>query len=223
LGSTAKLLDTVPWVRRGNRYESERGRANQAGEIRGIRGRAGKGRLKREVLNHGAVLGEVVVDAVAGADHGFLERFPGNADARGKIVAVGLQKGWIGGDGECPEPGGSTAPAGTTGTAAANPGPTCKLQYDLEPRCRGRCTRSADRDSARVLKECANRPGQKSRRSWRENCRKWCRTARMFAEDSQGGSPQNRSRIRHRLRAARCVLRGGKACKDETASAFLAE
>src|SRR5579884_2790048 len=52
-------------------------------DIGGVRRGLGEGRLEREVLNHDAVLREVVVDAVARANDGTGERTPGDADARG--------------------------------------------------------------------------------------------------------------------------------------------
>src|SRR5437588_801394 len=62
--------------------------ANETVDIRGVRRGVSKGRLKREVLDHGAVLRQVVVDSIARPHHRLLMWFPGNPDARREIVAV---------------------------------------------------------------------------------------------------------------------------------------
>src|SRR5712664_28083 len=68
--------------------EFQRARAYETVNIRGIRRGVRKRRLKREVLDHGAVLRQVVVDPVARPHHHLLLRFPGNPDAWREIVAL---------------------------------------------------------------------------------------------------------------------------------------
>ena len=65
----------------------------EAREVRCIRLSVGERRLKRKVLYHRAVLCEVVIDAVAGTQHHFLFRLPGDAHARREIVAVRPDQG----------------------------------------------------------------------------------------------------------------------------------
>src|SRR5215813_851418 len=47
-------------------------------------------RLKCQLLHHGSVLREVVIDSIAGANHRVLKRLPCHTDARSKIIAIGL-------------------------------------------------------------------------------------------------------------------------------------
>ena len=54
----------------------------------------GEGRLEGEFLGNGLKGAGVVVDAVAGANHHFVPGLPSDADARGKVVAVGMDQGW---------------------------------------------------------------------------------------------------------------------------------
>ena len=72
------------------------GRDRRKAVLQGQRGRRivdigcgdGERRLEGEILNDGGVLREIVIDAVARADHGLLQWTPGDADARSVIVAV---------------------------------------------------------------------------------------------------------------------------------------
>ena len=51
-----------------------------------------EGRLESEILNHDSVLGKIVIDAITGADDGFLNGLPGDADAWCEIVVVGVDQ-----------------------------------------------------------------------------------------------------------------------------------
>ena len=71
----------------GKSERRARGKARNACNVcRGV----GKRRLEGKILNHDSVLGEVVIDAVTGADDGFLNGLPGDADAWSEIVVVGV-------------------------------------------------------------------------------------------------------------------------------------
>ena len=84
MGSTAKLLVTEPGAIAGKPFVKVSGAAATGDVGGGDR----KGRLESEILNDVGVLREIVVDAVAGAHHGLLQRTPGDADARSVVVAV---------------------------------------------------------------------------------------------------------------------------------------
>ena len=86
-------------VRHGTRWRTRKavgqGQRASGGELRDIRricGGISERRLEREILNHGAILREVVVDAVARAHDHFLFRLPGHSNARCKIIAVRLNQ-----------------------------------------------------------------------------------------------------------------------------------
>ena len=77
----------------GETIGKSEGRAGgEARDACDVRRGVGEGRLESEILNYDSVLGEVVVDAVTGADDGFLNGLPGNADAWSEIVVVGVDQ-----------------------------------------------------------------------------------------------------------------------------------
>src|SRR5207253_10869758 len=66
----------------------ERVTASMTVDVRRVSLCVSKRRLERKVLNHRAVLGQVLVDSIARSNHRLLLRFPCNPDARGEVVAV---------------------------------------------------------------------------------------------------------------------------------------